>query len=149
MTKTPGGPTDPRDHAETDDARTHADESRTDAAIRDLNSRILWPQPQSSASPATSERPPTINVLETAHAASTSRKATLMRKLGVGMVGLIGGLLLGLLARFIVPGDPPLLLALVLGAVTLTLAVAGVVGALAIDHYYLKRRAQSPPTKQP
>lgn len=65
------------------------------------------------------------------------------------MLGLIGGLLVGLLARLIVPSDPPLIVALLLGAVTLTLAVAGVVIAPVVDHCYLARRARKSPTDGP
>lgn len=141
MTNRPSEPADPHDP----DKRTEADEARTDAAIQDLNARVLWPQRPDPASLGTPKQPP---LAGTAPAGKTHRTATPVRKLGVGILGLIGGLLVGLLARFIVPNDLPLVLALLLGAVTLTLAVAGVVIALVIDHRYLIRRARKSPAEQ-
>lgn len=140
MTNTPYEPGDPHNS----DERTEADEARTDAAIRDLKTRVVWPQPPDPASLGTPEQPPFTG---TASAGNTHRTATPVRKVGVGILGLVGGLLVGLLARFIVPGDPPLVLALLLGAVTLTLAVAGIVIALVIDHRHLTRRARKSPTE--
>jgi len=71
-----------------------------------------------------------------------------MRKLGIGAIGLIGGLLLGLIGRLFVPEDAPVSLALAVGAITLGLAVGGVALALAIDSRYLKRRASKSPPEQ-
>lgn len=142
MTNTPSESADPRDS----DERTEADEARTDAAIRELKARVQRPRPPEPAPFGTPEQPPVVGL---ASAGNARRTATPVRKLGVGILGLIGGLLVGLLARLIVPGDPPLILALLLGAITLTLAVAGVVIALVIDHCYLARRARKSPTNGP
>lgn len=156
MTNTPSESADPHDsderteadeaRTEADEARTDADEARTDAAIRELKARVQWPRPPEPAPFGTPGQPPVVGL---ASAGNARRTATPMRKLGVGMLGLIGGLLVGLLARFIVPSDPPLIVALLLGAVTLTLAVAGVVIALVIDHRYLARRTRKSPTDRP
>ncbi|WP_314502229.1 hypothetical protein [uncultured Microbacterium sp.] len=142
MTNTPHEPGDPHDS----DERTEADEARTDAAIRDLKARVVWPQPPV---PASLGAPEQSFFARAAPAGNTDRTTTPIRKVGVGILGLIGGLLVGLLARFIAPGDLPLVLALLVGAVTLSLAVAGMVIALVIDHGYLTRRARKSPTKQP
>lgn len=135
-TNKPHEPDDSRDS----DERTEADEARTDGAIRDLKARVVWPQQPVPASLVTSQQPPHAG---TTAARGAERAGTPLRKLGVGTLGLIAGLLVGRLARFIVPGDPPLTLALLLGVVTLALAVGGVVIALVIDHRYLARRART------
>lgn len=142
MTNAPYEPGESRDP----DERTDADEARTDAAIRELKARVVWPQPPDPAALSRQEQPPPAG---TTSAETTHRTATPLRKVGVGILGLIGGLLVGLLARLILPSDASLPVALTLGAVTLMLAAAGVVGALVIDHRYLTRRAWRPPANRP
>jgi hypothetical protein len=73
-----------------------------------------------------------------------------MRKLGIGFLGLLGGFLLGfiihdILARVLLddgmfPDSLPL--ALLVGFLTPTLAVVGVVVALAIDNRHTRRRGE-------
>ncbi|MBB6119464.1 hypothetical protein [Nocardiopsis algeriensis] len=142
MTTTPYEPSDSNDS----DERSEADQGRTHDAVRELRARVIRPRPSDPASLDTPAQPPFAG---TVPARNTHRTATSIRKVGVGILGLTGGLLIGLLARFIVPGDLPPTPALLLGAVTLALAVLGVVSALLTDHRFLVRRARTSPTEKP
>jgi hypothetical protein len=74
-----------------------------------------------------------------------------MRKVGIGALGLIGGVLLAvvvqdLLARaFVRDGAVPLPLALVLGFMIPVFAVLGVVGAILADNRRLRRNSKATP----
>ncbi|MDO5633824.1 MAG: hypothetical protein Q4G34_02975 [Micrococcus sp.] len=131
MTGTPDGTHDP-------------DQARTDAAIHELQARSHWPQPTDPASgaPLPGLRPERAPAASSNPVMKTSTGSGL-RKLGVGVIGLLGGLLLGLLARLFVPPQPSLPLALSIGAITAALAIAGVAVALLIDHRYHSRRGQT------
>lgn len=135
MTNTPREPDDSR----TSDEHTKTDEGGTDGALRDLNARVVWPQPDSGSL----IKPDPLSHASPAPTRKDERTRTSLRKLGIGALGLIGGLLIGRLARYLVPDDLPLALALLLGVATLLLAVAGVVIALVIDHRYLAHRART------
>lgn len=76
-----------------------------------------------------------------------------MRKLGIGFLGLLGGLLAGLiahdvLARILLDGGrfpDSLPMALLVGFLTPTLAIVGVVLALVLDGRRTRRRDQDVP----
>lgn len=142
MTTTPYEPSDPNDS----DERSEADQGRTHDAARELKARVMRLRPSDPASLDTPAQPPFAG---TVPARNTHRTATSIRKVGVGILGLLGGLLIGLLARFVVPGDLPPAPALLLGAVTLALAVLGVVIALLIDHRFLVQRARTSQAEKP
>lgn len=132
MTNVPNRPEDSRD---TEEARTSADEARTDAAIQDLNARVHWPQlPDDALEKSTS--PP--------HSASfpqppQSRKPrSEWRTAGIGALGLLGGVLLGvivqdLLAVILIRTGTPVL-GLVFVVLIPLFAVLGLVTAILIDN---------------
>ncbi|GAA1547449.1 uncharacterized membrane protein YcjF (UPF0283 family) [Microbacterium ginsengiterrae] len=138
MTNVPNRPENSRD---TEEARTSADEARTDAVIQGLNARVHWPQlPDDALEESTS--PPQSASFPQHPQARKPRSG--WRTAGIGALGLLGGVLLGVIVQdllaviFIRTGTP--VLGLVFAVLIPLFAVLGVVTAILIDNRTNRRR---------
>lgn len=152
MTNTPyepGGAHDP------DEPRTDADEARTDAAIQDVNAQVQWPRAQPSTPaqhaprpPAARHGPPPASSPQAGASPSAPRPRSAWRSVGIGILGLVGGVLLALIVQdvlataFVSDGTVPSALSAVLGFLMPVFAILGVIVAILVDNWNVKRRSK-------
>lgn len=141
MTHTPPNPDEPR---------TDADEAHTDAAIRDLNARVQWPQAPSSTPPSASwpETGPNLSPPSRPPSQPAPRPQNAWRSAGIGALGLVGGVLLALIVQDILAtllvrdGTIPTGLTVVFGFLMPVFAILGAVIAVLIYNRIAKRQSE-------